>query len=255
MAGHRPDCENESPMTLATSPDASPSSTSSDALNRAFNARHIAVFGASATPGKWGYAAVDELLKGGYDGKLTLINPRGGEAFGHPLVTADEAQDADLAIIATPGSTLPALAAQCGELAIPTMVCYASGFAEVGNVVAQRELLDVARAANVRIFGPNCVGFSATPGKVNVTLDPGLPAGNVSIVTQSGSVGLHVGHRLAQFDGGFDVMVTLGNKADIGFTEVVESLMHRQTTEAIVLYLERLDEGDAFLDTVARAAD
>jgi acyl-CoA synthetase (NDP forming) len=225
-----------------------------DAISRALEARHIAVFGASATPGKWGYAAVDLLLKGGYQGELTLINPRGGHAFDRDFVTAEKARGADLAVVATPGGLAVDIIRNCGELEIPMAVFYAAGFAEVGGRNAQDELLSEARRLGVRLLGPNCVGFLATPSKINITLDPGLPPGNVSLVTQSGSVGLHLGHRLRQLGGGFDVMMTLGNKADVGFSEAVAALVKRKTTESIVLYLERLDEGDQFLDTLAEAA-
>lgn len=221
-------------------------------LSRAFDARHVAVFGASSKVASWGYLTVNEVLKAGYGGKLTLVNPRGGEVFGQPLVSAEHALGADVAVLATPAETIPGLVRQCGELGIGTAVVHAARFGEIGNFELQQKLIDAGREANVRIIGPNCVGFYCSTNKLNVTLTPGLPPGKISVVTQSGGVALQAGHRFAQLGDGFDVMLAFGNKLDIGFKESVAAIAERDTTESLMLYLERLDEGDEFLDVLAK---
>ncbi|MEA2623397.1 MAG: hypothetical protein QOH61_2307 [Chloroflexota bacterium] len=222
-----------------------------DAFARALNADHVAIFGASATPGKWGYNVVDKLLADGYEGRLTLVNPRGGTAFGRPLVDASHAKGADLAVISTPAPTVPGIIEQLAELGIGAAVVEAGGFNEVGNAELDGQLRKAISDTGVRVIGPNCVGFYSSPNKLNVTTMPGFTRGGVSFVSQSGGLAQQVARRLTELGSGFDVLMALGNKIDVGFTDSLRALGERPSTQAILLYLERLDEGEAFLDLLS----
>lgn len=224
------------------------------ALDRALAARRVAVFGASGTPGKWGYILVRRLLEQGYDGELVLVNPRGGTAFGRPLVEAGAAAGCDLAVAVTPAARTPAIVDACGELGVPTLIVESAGFGEAGEAELERQLAQRAAATGVRIIGPNCLGLFVGPGALNLTTLPALPRGRVSFVTQSGGLTLQVARRLAELGSGFDVMLSLGNKLDIGFTEALRAIAERPSTGAILVYLERLDEGDAMLDQIQIAS-
>ena len=46
-------------------------------LRRIFNARSIAVVGASGDPAKFGYMTLECLVGGGYDGAIFPVNPKG----------------------------------------------------------------------------------------------------------------------------------------------------------------------------------
>lgn len=226
----------------------------SAALRDALDARHVAVFGASATPGKWGYNVAQFLLAGGYAGKLTLVNPRGGSVFGLPLVAGPEAGGADLAVICTPGAAVPSVLRQCGDLRIPTAIVQSGGFAESGDRALADELQASATDSGVRVIGPNCYGIYVSSNSLNVTnIDQWTP-GNVSIITQSGGVAQHLARRLEQLGSGVDVLVALGNKLDIGFADGLAVLADRPSTHGILVYLERLDEGERFLERLEQAA-
>lgn len=226
----------------------------SHSVTAALEAGHIAVFGASATPGKWGYNVAKFLLEGGYQGKVTLVNPRGGEALGLPLVNATDAAGADLAVICTPGEAVPGVLRQCAEIGIGTAIVQSGGFAEAGNATLASELRSTVQASGVRVIGPNCFGVYSSPNNLNVTNINQWAAGNVSIITQSGGVAQHVTLRLMQLGSGLDVLLALGNKVDIGFTDGLQALSRRQSTHGVLIYLERLDEGNAFLDAIESAA-
>jgi acetate---CoA ligase (ADP-forming) len=222
-------------------------------LRRAIDARHIAIFGASATPGKWGYNVPAGLLRSGFTGTLTLVNPRGGEVCGLPLVDSDEAAGADLAILATPPATVPDVLRTCGDLEIPVAVVSAGGFGEVGNAVLQDELMSAVTESHVRVIGPNCFGLYVGGTGLNVTTVPYLPPGSISCICQSGGVIQQVGMRLSRLGYGYDVVLALGNKSDVGFADSVAAIASRETTSALLLYLERFDEGDRLLDILEQA--
>ncbi len=222
-----------------------------DALTRALDARKVAVFGASSTPGKWGYVVVEQLLAQGFDGEVVLVNPRGGSAFGLPLQDAAAAAGADLAVAVTPPPTVPAIAAACGRLGIGVLSVHTAGFGEVGEHELEAELAQAARNAGVRLLGPNCLGLHAAPARLNVTTLPDLPTGRVSFVSQSGGLALQVARRLRALGAGLDVLLSLGNKLDVGFADALAAIGARETTGSVLLYLEGLGEGDVLLDRVA----
>jgi acetyltransferase len=224
-----------------------------DALVAALDPQHIAVFGASASPDKWGYNSVRCLIEHGFTGRLTLVNPRGGSVFDRPLVDASQAEGADLAVIATPAATVPDILGQCGKLGIGLAVVIASGFAESGHLDLHQALVRRIAESGVRVIGPNCVGLASKTGPVNTTMID-LPPGHVSMITQSGGVALHVARRLDEFGAGFDVLIAFGNKVDVDIRDAVQVVAARETTSAILLYIERLDEGDALLDTLEDAS-
>jgi len=216
-----------------------------------FAARHVAVFGASTTPGKWGYNAVKKLIQGGYQGEITLVNPKGGILFGRPLVPYREAAGAEVAIISTPAPVVPEVISQCGEVGIKVAIVQAGGFREVGNLVLNEKLMRRAREGGVRIIGPNSVGVFVATNRLNMTVMPDLPSGHVAIVSQSGGVAQQGGHRLAELGSGYDVVVALGNKIDLGFGDAIKAISSRATARALLLYLERVDEGEQLLEIVS----
>jgi acetyltransferase len=224
-----------------------------NALVAALDPKHIAVFGASATPDKWGYNTAKCLIENGFTGRLTLVNPRGGSVFDRPLVDASQAEGADLAVIATPAATVPDIVGQCGTLGIGLAVVIASGFAESGHLALHHALVRRIAESGVRVIGPNCVGLASNTGRVNTTMID-LPAGHVSMITQSGGVALHVARRLDEFGAGFDVVIAFGNKVDVNVRDAVQVVASRETTSAILLYIERLDEGDVLLDMLENAS-
>jgi acyl-CoA synthetase (NDP forming) len=238
----------QSPIRASKSMLGDATSTLRDALN----AQRIAIFGASATPGKMGYIVVRELLNQGFRGELRLVNPKGGSAFGRPLVHAQEAIGADIGVIATPAHTVPAILAECGKIGLRLVVVQSVGFAEVGNSDLEEQVRSAGRRYGVRIIGPNCLGLFVSRPPINLTSLPKVPFGGVSLITQSGGLAFHVGRHLDSLGSGFDVLVSLGNKVDVGFTHALKAIGSRRSTECILLYMERLDEGDAFLDEVEK---
>jgi len=192
------------------------------------------------------------LQRSGYEGKLTLVNREGGEVLGLPRVPPEEAAGADIAVLATPAPTVPALLRQCGDLGIPIAAVIAGGFREAGNAELDRHLRTAIDETGIRVLGPNCLGIFVGSKGINTTSFD-LPVGGVSVITQSGGFIQHTGIRLGQLGAGFDIGISLGNKVDVDFTDALGLVTQAGTSSALVLYLERLDEGDAFLDAVAVA--
>lgn len=224
-----------------------------NALMSALTPQKIAVFGASSTPGKMGHEVVRQLVQGGFAGQLALINPRESSVCGHATKSDPRhANDADVAVIATPQEGVAEVLSECGDARIPLAIVCAGGYREAGNVLAERELVAAARRHGVALLGPNCIGIFAADARLNLSTIPSLPSGHISSIVQSGGVSLQIAHRLAQFDAGFDALINLGNKAGIDFTVALDALESRPHTTSILLYMESFDEGDRFLAALSR---
>jgi len=77
-------------------------------LFKIFFPRSIAFVGASATPGKWGNMLFTNCVAGGYEGKIYLVNPKGGKIAGREVFKrlADIPDPVDLAIVSIPAERI-----------------------------------------------------------------------------------------------------------------------------------------------------
>jgi len=104
----------------------------------------------------------------------------------------------------------------------------------------------------MRIVGPNCLGLLNTHTKCNASFAKKMPpAGNVSIITQSGALGTAILDWSDATGVGFDSFVSLGNKADMTEVDFMEAWKGDESTRVILAYLEGITDGGRFIE-VAR---
>ncbi|MBQ1026014.1 CoA-binding protein [Micromonospora sp. C95] len=225
-------------------------------LDRLVAPTSIALFGVSRDRTKLGHQIADGLLRGGYAGRVVLVNPRGGEALGRPLVPDAAAYGCDVAMAAVPGTRLPGVLRRCEELSIGLVVSCASGFERRDSPLAD-EVRTALAETGVRLLGPASIGVYSPAARVNLTTLPDLPArpdGGVYFIAQSGGMAYHVGRRLARLRCGYDVYLNIGAAYDLGAREAVDHAAARPTTGVVLLYLESLAGGDGLLTSIAAAA-
>jgi len=104
-------------------------------LERLFNPKSIALVGASTGFGKWGQLISSNIIAGGYQGKIFLVNPGKKEMFGLPVFEhiGDIQDPVDLTFIITPAKTVPSVLMQCGDQGVKGAVIITSGFSETGQ--------------------------------------------------------------------------------------------------------------------------
>lgn len=213
----------------------------------------IAIVGASADPTKRGYKAMVGLLNDGYQGTIYPINPKADEILGvkaYPSV-ADLPAAADMALICTPSKTIPGLLKECGENGIKGAIILASGFGEVDEAGAEleRQVLEAAQKAGVRIVGPNTSGIFNLHKKVNLLALDNVKPGDIGIISQSGNMLLSLALE-AQHNGhiGFSTYAGPGNQIDVGFADYLQYLGEEENTKVATFYVEGFKDGRAFLD-------
>ena len=189
------------------------------------------------------------------------MGPKGGSIFGRRIYrsVSDIPDHVDLAVILTPAAVVPEILAECGRKGIRSAVIETAGFAESGpeGVALQQRVAEVAAEHGIRFIGPNGIGVvNRHKGLATafVGLDPGLSAGAISLVTQSGGVGISILNVLGSEGSGLAKMVSVGNKVDIDETDVLEYLIGDPETDIICMYLEGIRNGRRMLD-LARSTD
>ena len=221
-------------------------------LDALFRPRSVAVIGASSDPLKIGGLPVSFLKTQGYAGRILPINPKSPEIQGlRAWASLREAPGpVDLAIIAVPAALAEGALEDCAAAGVKGAVMFTSGFAEIdaGGAEVQARMAAAAKAAGVRLLGPNCLGFMNIAERVFATFAPVVnagvpPLGRIGLVSQSGAFG-GFAYSLARGRGlGLSHWITTGNEADLGFAECVEWLAGDPATDVIVGYMEGCRDG------------
>lgn len=214
-------------------------------LDPLFRPRSVAVVGASRTPDSIGWQVVDNLLRHGYTGVITPVNPRARSIHSlrtFPSISAIP-EPVDLAVIAVPAESVLSVAEECGRGGVRALVVISAGFREVGGAGEERErrLVEITRKYGMRLVGPNCMGLLNTDPAVslNATFAPSAPpAGPISFMSQSGALGVTILDYATEYGIGIRNFVSVGNKADVSGNDLLEEWERDDGTRVILMYLE-----------------
>lgn len=227
-----------------------------DVINGTLRPKSVAVIGASATPGKIGFTVLDNLIKGGYQGKIFPINPSSAVILGlkaYPTV-ADVPEEIDAAIITIPAKFVAEITEECGKKGVKGLIIIASGFSEVGQRDLENQIVEIARKHKMRILGPNIVGVLSNSDKMNGSFAPFLPLpGKASLVSQSGALLIALDAATYTRGVGFDKLVSIGNMSDLDIADLVRWLNDDPNTSCITLYVEGFKDGRSFIDACKHA--
>ena len=218
------------------------------ALGRAlFSPKTVALVGASADAKKLASRPQRVLRKHGFDGTIIPINPGRDEINGdkaYPDIRSVP-QKIDHAFIMVPAKAVPGVIEDCAAAGVKAATIFSAGFAETGEegLRMQRRMVETARAAGVRLIGPNCLGIANVTGhtvlSANAVLESEtLVPGHLSLVSQSGSMMGGTVSRAQERGLGFSKMVSVGNECDVGVGEIVDCMVDDPDTRCILLFLE-----------------
>ena len=222
-----------------------------------FYPRSVAFVGASGRMGKWGYTLLTNTIGGGYNGEIYLVNPKGGTIAGRPVYqsVADIPGPVDVAVVSIPAKAVPALIPEFKKKKIANMLLIASGFAETGEDGAkkEKELIDQARAAGIRIIGPNTMGICNPHINFYCTGTHVRPKpGSTSIVAQSGNMGNQL-LAFAELQGiGIRGFCGSGNEGMITIEDYLDAFEVDPLTDTVMLYIESVKNGRRFFESARR---
>jgi len=221
-----------------------------------FNPKSIAVIGASDTKGKVGNTVLNNIINSGYKGKVFPINPRAEEVCNIQCYKSilDVKDDIDVAIFVIPGKFVNKAAEECGKKKVKGLIVISAGFKEIGGegVEREEELIKIGKKYNMRILGPNCLGFIGLNYNGSFAADT-PKKGGIAMISQSGAMltGMMDYSMTQAF--GFSCNISLGNKADLGAVDFIEFLAEDDNTSVILCYLESITDGQKFLEILPKA--
>ena len=233
-------------------------------FERLFNPRGVAVIGASADLSRIGGQPIKALQAAGYAGHILPVNPKYKEVAGLKCYPSVEAIDkpCDLAIIAVPASAALSAVEACGKGGIGFTIVLSGGFKETGaeGAAQQDALVDATRRAGVRLIGPNCQGMVNFPDRVfaafgSITGELELPAGNVSMVFQSGGFGFAIATLCAAEGVGFRTCISTGNEADLTTPDLLKAFLEDPETRVCGAYIEGVPDGRRLIEVGRRALE
>jgi acetyltransferase len=229
-------------------------------LDKMFHPRSVAVIGATDKPKSVGLALMTNLLHAGFSGPILPVNPRASAVHGI-MAYKDVASlpvTPDLAVIATPPDTIPALIGELAGRGTRAAVILTAGFAG-GEAKAGKDrtaqMLAAARPHLLRIVGPNCLGIAVPGIALNATFAPAamLP-GNIAFLTQSGAMATTVLDWALPRGIGFSAIVSMGDMSDVDFGDLLDYFALDEATHAILIYAEAVTQARKFMSAARRAA-
>ncbi|MFJ6216329.1 GNAT family N-acetyltransferase [Streptomyces sp. NPDC092296] len=233
-------------------------------VQRLLAPRSVAVVGASRNPAAVGRTLLRDLRASGFPGAVYAVNsaaPPGTELDGMPVHRSvlDLPAPVDLAVLAVPAAAVPRTVADCGAHGVQGLVVVTAGYAETGpdGREQQRELVRQARAAGMRVIGPNAFGLinTAADAPLNASLSPLLPrAGGFGVFSQSGAIGaalLESAHHRAI---GISSFASVGNRADVSGNDLLQYWEEDPATDVVLLYLESFGNPRKFTRIARRIA-
>ncbi len=230
-------------------------------LDMFFSARSVAVIGASATPGKIGYAVLESLAEHEYQGPVFPVNPGRDSILGRPAYPSLSAipEPVDLVVCTVDLALVPGLIRECAGRGVHSLVVVSGGGKELGGERAdvETEVRRLARELEVRVIGPNCIGVFDGRTRLDTFFQPQArmtrpPAGPVAMLSQSGTVGIAFMEDMAA--AGMSRFVSYGNRADVDEADLLTYLAEDPDTKVIALYVEGFENGPGFLEAARRAA-
>lgn len=238
-------------------PETAPSDIAAE-IEAIFHPRSIAVVGASANPDTPGYGYVSSLQKFGYSGRIYPVNPRAEKILGLRVFPSlrDVPGQVDYVISCIPATSVLELVDDCAAKGARALQLFTARFSETGRqegAALEQRLAERARAAGVRIIGPNCMGLLYPRQGISFRADMPRQPGNVGLLSQSGNLLF----ELTYFGGPrglrFAKAVSYGNGIDLSEADFLDYFARDGESAVVGAYVEGVRDGRRFLAALKRA--
>ncbi|MBZ5580202.1 MAG: bifunctional acetate--CoA ligase family protein/GNAT family N-acetyltransferase [Acidobacteriia bacterium] len=224
-----------------------------------FAPKSVAVVGATENPGSVGRTILWNLMTSPFGGTVFPVNPKRPSVLGvkaYPSLS-EIPEAVDLAVIVTPPPSVPGIIRECGETGVRGAVVISAGFKEIGpeGAALEQRVLEEARAAKIRVIGPNCLGVMSPLSGLNATFATTIARpGSVGFISQSGALCTAVLDWSLKEMVGFSAFLSIGSMVDVGWGDLIYYLGNDPKTRSIVIYMESIGNARAFLSAAREVA-
>lgn len=232
----------------------------SEYLDLFFNAKSVALIGASPEPGKVGNSVLESLTKHEYIGKVYPVNAKGYSEIMDlkAYKSLDEIPDrVDIVVVTVDLKFVPDLLRSAAKKGIHNFVIISGGGKELGGERAtiEGQIKELSKQLQIRIIGPNCIGMFNGENRLDCAFQGHARMirprkGDVAFLSQSGTVGIAFMESSDTF--GMSKMISYGNRSDVDEADMIWYLSEDLQTRVIGLYVEGLGDGRKFMNTAKR---
>lgn len=225
----------------------------SKSLETFFKPKSIAVVGASKNSTKIGHAALKNILISDYDCKVYPINLKEKEILGQKCYKklGDVPGKIDLVLVSVPAKIVPQIIRECVQKKVENTIIISSGFSEIGNYKLEAEIKKIAEKSNIRILGPNTMGYKNASDNLDASFVFGVPRkGNLALISQSGALGIGMIYLANNEFVGVSKIIGVGNKLDIDDDDLIDYFSKDPETKVIGLYIEAIKDGRTFMNSI-----
>lgn len=228
-------------------------------LKAIFSPQSVAVIGATDRSGSVGRTVLWNLISNAFGGTVFPVNPKRHSVLGikaYPTIGAVP-EAVDLAIVAVPASQVPDVITDCVAAGVKGAIIISAGFKEAGAAGAalEQQILQRARAGNMRIIGPNCLGVMNPLTGLNATFAGTMARpGDVGFISQSGALCTAILDWSLRENVGFSAFVSMGSMLDVGWGDLIDYLGDDPHTQSIVVYMESITDARSFLSAAREVA-
>jgi len=218
-------------------------------LGHLFDPQGVIVVGASSHPGKFGFAALHNILACGYAGKVFAVNREGGEILGLRTATdvgALPSGEADLVVLCTPAAANPDVLRACAAKGVKAAYVVSGGYRETGadGRRAEEELVELADKLDIALAGPNGQGLISTPSRLCAQIvGPYAVPGAISVASQSGNTTSSFLNYANQTGVGVARAISAGNAAATTVSDYLQWYRDDPATRVAFAYLEHSADG------------
>ncbi len=220
----------------------------------------VAVLGASTTPSVGG-DIVETLKRFGYEGGIYPVNPKYETLLDLPCYPSliDLPAAPDVVAFCIGPKRIPENFRLLPDIGAKAAVIFGGGYAEEGDAgrKIQEEIVDICKTGGIALCGPNCMGvLNPTFGSatyLQIAREPAALAGNVGLISQSGSVCISLLSDVRRF--GFSAVVSSGNEAVVNAADYLDFMIDHEATKVIAMFTETIAAPERYVAALDRAAD
>ena len=228
-------------------------------MDNFFDAKSVAVIGASGKLMKFGNYILSSLVFHGYKGKVYPINPNSNNIMGlktYPSLI-DVPNEIELVILSIPLINVSKVLEQCKTKNIHNVIIISGGGKEAGQKELEENIKSKAKENNIRVIGCNCIGAMDGYSRLNSFFYPEgridePECGSISMMSQSGTAGISFLEKIKKF--GISKFVSYGNRIDVDEGDLIEFFGQDQKTKVIAAYIEGLSNGIKFYRSAKKIA-
>jgi acetyltransferase len=224
-----------------------------------FAPESVAIFGATNKPGSVGRTVMSNLIRNPFGGWILPINPGQRSAHGieaYPNLAAVPTQ-VELAIVATPAPTVPAILDECRAAGVKAALVLSGGFGESGPIGAElgHQIREGLQRGPMRVVGPNSIGLVCPSTGFNATFAPAMvPYGKIGFLSQSGALLTALLQQGGPASVGCSTFISVGSLLDIDWAEWLNYLALDPQTECIGIYMEQVGDARSFFAAAREVA-